>query len=82
VKLDARLRRLEKSAPPPCPACRDRQGRAVLVTYHEGVAEGEVPQPCPRCGRVPEDVIELDIVVVTSPGERPAGGQEGGEESQ
>ena len=55
MKLEARLRRLEKSAPPPCPACRDRHGHSVVVTYHEGVAEGR----CPVCGFRPDDIRTL-----------------------
>jgi hypothetical protein len=54
-----------------CPACRDRRGFVVLVQAHEN-AEGAVvpgepePEPCARCGAIPERVVQIVEVVVTS----------------
>jgi hypothetical protein len=39
----------------------------VLVTHCEGVAEGEMPEPCARCGLVPEEVIELNVTLREAP---------------
>jgi hypothetical protein len=66
VRLHARLRRLEQSivADHGCPACQDRRGRAVLVEVHKDadgtvVSQEREPEPCARCGAVPERVIQV-----------------------
>jgi hypothetical protein len=62
MRLRGRLRNVETSArrqgllPVGCPECRERRGRHVLVDVDQGLAE---PAPCPRCGTVPEFVIEV-----------------------
>jgi hypothetical protein len=66
-----RLRQLERAADVGggCAACRDRQGRTVLVSatsLPDGTAapRGDRPAPCAACGRVPELVIEVVETVV------------------
>lgn len=72
MSLRTRLHRLEGHAVARgCPACRERSGQVVLVTYRElpggAVAPyADGPTPCPRCGEVPEQVIEVIEVVVES----------------
>jgi hypothetical protein len=71
VRLDSRLRRLEADVPAGCPACRHRRGRELLHIFRQNPdatrssVTGE-PQPCERCGDVPEEVIELVEVVVST----------------
>jgi hypothetical protein len=67
-----RLNRLERQLgkPGPCPACRDRRGRAVLITVEkqaDGTMRDLKPRPpvCERCGEIPEQIIELCEQVVT-----------------
>jgi hypothetical protein len=74
MKLRSRLERLQKCLPAAgCPSCRDRAGRIVLLTFRAGedgtpVANGptRAPAPCPRCGQVPERVLEVVETVVTT----------------
>ena len=66
MRLQARLRKLEKASPPgQCPECRDRKGRIVMVTRGDPSSPAD-PVPCPRCGIVPEFVIEIVEVVVNN----------------
>jgi len=75
VSLHARLRRLEQqiSVARSCPACRHRQGRAVLIEAHK-LPDGTVvpnepePVPCAVCGQVPERIIEVVLSEVQAPG--------------
>ena len=69
MKLHARLRRLERTTvDADCPACRERRGWTVLLTARRlpdgtvAPVEGE-PQPCVRCGQVPEQIIEVVEVI-------------------
>jgi ssDNA-binding Zn-finger/Zn-ribbon topoisomerase 1 len=71
VKLQARLRRLERDlGTPDCPECRERRGQTVLCRVRDGEDEQGVgsdwPAPCPRCGEVPEQIIEIVEVLVTT----------------
>jgi hypothetical protein len=71
VRLQNRLRRLEQAVglgDDDCPACRDRRGFSLLVTRREGeeAPPDAWPKPCPHCGEVPERVIEIVTVVVTT----------------
>ncbi len=59
--------------PTRCPACQDRVSEHMIVTSRaraDGapVFDGVEPrrEPCPRCGRVPEPVLEVVEVVVTT----------------
>lgn len=70
MSLRARLQRLERSSVNlGCPACRDRQGRIVLLTAQR-LLDGAVvtdeaePQPCARCGQIPEQILEVVESVV------------------
>jgi hypothetical protein len=69
--LDGRLRRLEAAVPAGCPACRDRRGRELLHIRRQNLdgtcssVNGE-PLPCERCGNVPEELIEMVEVVVST----------------
>jgi hypothetical protein len=63
MTLHTRLRRLEQKLPDPGSlGCWDRRGRIVFVTAR-ALADGSVvtvagyPQPCERCGQVPERII-------------------------
>jgi hypothetical protein len=52
-----------------CPKCWGRLGGVVLVSSGQpqgdtGVAGGGVPEPCGRCGAVPELVVEIAEEVV------------------
>ncbi|HEY7159180.1 MAG TPA: hypothetical protein VH575_34870 [Gemmataceae bacterium] len=73
MSLRTRLQRLErKVVDPGCPACRDRRGRIVFVMAQrlpDGtvVPQEEEPQPCARCGQVPEQIIEVIETVVDEP---------------
>lgn len=44
-----------------CRACQDRRGLRVLATLRLGTAAppDDWPQPCPRCGDIPEQIIEI-----------------------
>ena len=70
MNLRARLQRLERNTVDAgCLACRDRRGRIVLLTAErlpDGavVAVEEEPQPCTRCGQIPEQIIEVVESVV------------------
>ena len=79
MSLSKRLARLERQAGlSDRPACRDRRGLTVLVEAWEspdgsvGPAE-DLPAPCPRCGEVPEQVVEIVEIVVDSADAGPAG---------
>ena len=69
MNLRARLQRLERSrVVAGCPACRERRGRTVLLTAQRlpdgTLAPGEdEPQPCVRCGQIPEQIIEIIEVI-------------------
>ena len=54
-----------------CPCCRSRRHDTLLVaaepTQDEiNTALEAYPDPCPRCGDIPEQVIELTEVVVAA----------------
>jgi hypothetical protein len=75
VSLHARLSRLEQQigVAHSCPACRHRQGRAVLIEAHKQpdgtVVSNELePVPCAVCGQVPERIIEVVLSEVQTPG--------------
>jgi hypothetical protein len=69
--LRTRLEKLEQRVGPKggCPACRVRRGQHRIVIVEElrdGTllpAQGE-PQPCARCGNVPEFVTTVVVPVV------------------
>jgi hypothetical protein len=69
MRLDHRLRRLEAAVLTGCTGCRDRLGSTLLHIRQQNPdgtlrsVSGE-PRPCQRCGKVPEDVVELIEVVV------------------
>ena len=71
MSLRTRLRRLEQTQMDAgCPACCDRRGRIVLLTARrlpDGtvVSADDEPQPCARCGQVPEQIIEVVETVVS-----------------
>jgi hypothetical protein len=71
MNLRGRLRRLERErGEPGCPACRDRRGRIVWTSVGaDGTAPPgeEMPPPCGRCGKVPEQVIRYVHVDVDVP---------------
>jgi hypothetical protein len=73
MRLRTRLARLEGKGPEGgCPACRERRGLTVLVTVREDPDGTAVfvqggPLPCPLCGRVPEQVVEVMETVVAQP---------------
>jgi hypothetical protein len=56
-----RLRRLERLQGP-CPSCMDQPAQ-VLIAHgkHEPCPEG--PAPCPACGRSPEVVEVVEVLV-------------------
>ena len=69
ARLNARMRRLEHTLPAGCPACRHRRGLMVVRTSRQQpdgtIVRGECnPPPCPRCGQVPEQILEIVEVVV------------------
>ena len=73
MRLRARLQRSErdKGINRSCPACRPRRASTAMVDVTplpDGtVADAaDAPQPCERCGVVPESVIEIVEVVVES----------------
>ena len=72
MNLRARLQRLERTTVVAgCPACRERRGRTVLWTAQRlpdgTLAPGEPgedePQPCVRCGQIPEQIIKVLEVI-------------------
>ena len=74
MRLRARLERLERSKDIDrgCPACRARRGLIAIVDVTplpDGTVAypADVPEPCERCGVVPESVVEIVEVVVESP---------------
>jgi hypothetical protein len=72
VKWRSRIRRLEQQiGPGRCPACHDRRGRVMLVAARQlpdGTIVPRDPEPtaCARCGKGPEEIIEIIEVVVDS----------------
>jgi hypothetical protein len=71
MNLRRRLQRLEKviHGHDGCPVCRPRCRRPVFLSVSrlaDGtvVDVGERPAPCPRCGQVPEQIIEVVEMVV------------------
>jgi hypothetical protein len=71
VRLDTRLRRPEAAVPVGCRARSDRR-RSALLHIHPQNPDGTIssetddPQPCERCGEVPEEIIEIvDVLVET-----------------
>ena len=73
MSLRTRLQRLERnSIDADCPACRDRRGQ-MFVRVAERLPDGTVadgddlPQPCARCGQIPERVIQVVETVVEPP---------------
>ena len=83
MRLQARLRRLEQQlgGDRGCLACRDRQGRPVLIEARElpdgtVLSETAEPSPCVACGEVPEWIIRVMLTVAQSsgaPAQAPAG---------
>jgi hypothetical protein len=69
MKLRPRLVRLKQRLPAGCPACHHRCGPVALVPARKS-ADGSVapgqgrPEPCARCGGVPERLIQIAEVVV------------------
>ena len=68
-----RLQRLErnKGIDRGCPACRARRGLIAMVDatpLQDGAVaySADLPEPCERCGAVPESVVEVVEVVVES----------------
>ena len=75
MRLQARLRRLEQQlgGDRGCLACRDRQGRAVLIEARElpdgtVVSETAEPPPCAASSAVPERIIRVILAVAESSG--------------
>jgi hypothetical protein len=71
MRLRARLLKLERDGAlgRGCPACRQRRSLVALAVRHpDGTTTwpAGAPQPCARCGRVPESLIEIVAVVVES----------------
>jgi len=73
--LRTRLRHLEQKWPDPgCLGCRDRRGRIAFALVR-ALADGSVvpvagyPEPCERCGQVPERIIR-EIEPYGAPGRR------------
>jgi hypothetical protein len=68
MNLRNRLRRLERDAGAAgCPACRDLRGLVVVRRVRHGTSlPWEEPAPCPRCREVPEQILEIEEVVVTT----------------
>jgi hypothetical protein len=67
VSLSNRLDKLERVTPPVCPACADRRGLVVLATVGPGGRTDNTPPPpppCELCGETPEQIIEIEEVVV------------------
>jgi hypothetical protein len=72
VRAKARLARLERElGNPGCPACRDRRRFSVVVEIEDlpdGTVRDLAPRPaaCDVCGEIPEQIIEIAYVVVTT----------------
>lgn len=69
MRLRARLRILEEStAGLVCPGCRHRGGiifrTSTQLPNGTRVWDVEKPLPCPRCGKIPEMIIEVILSVV------------------
>jgi hypothetical protein len=82
MKLRTRLQKLERSRTfAGCPVCRHR--RVIVLRTCTPLPDGTVvwdvdePQPCTRCGQIPEQLIKVILPVVdertgTSEGGTPA----------
>ena len=74
VRLQARLQRLERriiAERGTCPACRERHGHTVFIRSRRQpdgtvVSFNPEPEPCARCGEIPELVIQIIEVVVAN----------------
>jgi hypothetical protein len=71
MTLRSRLKHLERNlGTPGCPECQHRRGLTMLVRVREGEDEQGVgsdwPAPCPRCGEVSEQILEIVEVLVTT----------------
>ena len=75
IGLATRLRRLEEKSEGPCPLCRNRRGNVIETeridasdpeTAEEALVEKTNREAgrCPLCGRPPDVVKVLEIVVV------------------
>jgi hypothetical protein len=69
MRLRTRLQKLEQSRTfVGCPACRHR--RVIVTRTCTPLPDGSVvwdvdkPQPCARCGQIPEQIIEVILSVV------------------
>ena len=69
MRLRTRLQKLERSRTfAGCPACRHRH--VIVLRTCTPLADGSVvwdvdePQPCTRCGQIPEQIIEVILPVV------------------
>jgi hypothetical protein len=73
MSLRTRLAWLERRGPDGgCPACRERRGLTVMVTVRElpggtVTREGDGLAPCPLCGCLPEQVIQVVETVIAQP---------------
>ena len=69
MRLRTRLQKLERSRTfAGCPACRHRRvlvlRTCTLLPDGSVVWDGDKPQPCTRCGQIPEQIIEVSLPVV------------------
>jgi hypothetical protein len=78
MTLRTRLRRLDqKWSDPGCLGCQDRRGRIAFAPART-LVDGSVvpvagyPEPCDRCGQVPERIIR-EIEPYMAPGRRIGG---------
>jgi DNA-directed RNA polymerase subunit RPC12/RpoP len=69
MRLRTRLQKLERSRTfAGCPGCRHR--RVIVLRTCTPLPDGSVvwdvdePQPCARCGQIPEQIIEMILSVV------------------
>jgi DNA-directed RNA polymerase subunit RPC12/RpoP len=69
MRLRMRLQKLERTRTfAGCPACRHR--RVIVIRTATPLPDGSVvwdvdkPQPCTRCGKIPEQIIEVMLPVV------------------
>jgi len=82
VKCKNRLQRLERALGiyAGCPACQALQDNTVLVSV-EFLPDGTkvypdgAPEPCPACGEIPGQVIEIEEIIVPSPADADDRGQ-------
>jgi hypothetical protein len=76
MRMKSRLQKLERSQRfAGCPACRHR--RVIVIRTCTPLPDGSVvwdvdkPPPCTRCGKIPEQIIEV-ILPVVEPGTGPS----------